>query len=102
MRPQPPPDGRQPISRSELMTATLAADNLLEQLGLETYRFAVEPRGERWDVQVEFSRNGLWTTLVLPVHHDDLVASARDEALRRTILESWRAELDAAAPASLH
>jgi len=62
---------------------------LLEQLGLDTYLFGVEPRNGSWEIYLEYEGDAGWTTRVLRVDSATLVASFSEPGARSKLLQSW-------------
>lgn len=83
-----------PLASMDLIRAREAARQLLEQLGLETYLFELEPGQERWRLLVECEVGDGWRTTALDVSREELLASAADAAIFTRLLETWRARLD--------
>ncbi len=83
------------ISTREFTQAKEATSHLLEQLGLETYVFEVEPREGPWEVHIDCALGDGWQTLTLPVDIDRLLGASSDETVRRQILKDWNERLAA-------
>ena len=48
------------LSEKKLSEARDTVQTLLEQLGLSTYLFEVEPRTDHWEVRIECAPNSVW------------------------------------------
>ena len=80
---------------ADLEKATEAASALLEELGLEAYLFAIEPRERDWELKLECAVKEGWQTVTLPVDIELLLASRTDSAARTRLLQSWGAKFTA-------
>lgn len=84
------------LSITELAEAKDAAASLLEQLGLLTYLFEVEPREDAWDMHVEcVTSTGDWQAITFPVDAHRLRTSRADAAVRKELLAQWARHLAA-------
>jgi hypothetical protein len=83
------------ISEKELTQARDTVGSLLEQLGLATYLFEVEPRADHWEVRVECAPDSGWQSSVLNVNEDWLEACRTDSQARHELLAQWRKRLAA-------
>jgi hypothetical protein len=81
------------LSQKELTEARDTVQTLLEQLGLATYLFEVEPRTDHWEVHVECAPDSGWQSSVLNVEERWLAACRTDAAARAKLLEVWRKRL---------
>lgn len=70
-----------------------AVSRLLEQLGLDAYLFGVEPRGENWEIRLEYATTSGWATRVITVDSAALVESYSDSAARSALLHTWNRAL---------
>jgi hypothetical protein len=77
-------------SGRDLEKATEAAGALLEELGLDAYLFAVEPREGDWELKVECALKEGWQMIAVPVELDLLLASRTESGARARLLQSWR------------
>jgi hypothetical protein len=77
------------LSEKELIEARDTVQGLLEQLGLSTYLFEVEPRPDHWEVRVECAPEGGWQSSVLSVDAAWLSACRTDVVARRELLDLW-------------
>jgi hypothetical protein len=82
-------------SGGDLERATEAARGLLEELHLEAYLFALEPREGDWELKLECAFEEGWQTITLPVEVELLLASRKDSAVRARLLQSWTGRLAA-------
>ena len=80
------------LSIAELARARETIAGLLEELGLETYLFEVEPRNEQWELKVDcvMAADGAWESVTLRVPREALLTSQDDAALRRRLLAEWQ------------
>lgn len=81
------------LSGYELIRAREAADAVLEEVGLDNYLFAVDPREEGWEIRVEHPVREGWEQVTLPIDRDLLLASRTDRNARRKLARSWRTRL---------
>jgi len=82
-------------SAAELEQAREAVTVLLDELGLEAYLFAVEPREANWEVKVECAVQEGWETVTLPVELRALLASRVDREARARLAQTWGTRLAA-------
>jgi hypothetical protein len=83
------------ISTVELIEAKEAANDLLEQLGLDAYLFEIEPRDERWELRIDCAIEQGWQSARLPVDKSLLLASHKESGARERLLSEWRTRLAA-------
>lgn len=83
------------LSEKQLTEARDTVQALLEQLGLTTYLFEVEPRANHWEVRVECQPDSGWQSSVLNVDPDLLTACRIDRDARDQLLDVWRQRLRA-------
>jgi hypothetical protein len=83
------------LSEKSLTQARDTVESLLEQLGLTTYLFEVEPRAKHWEVRVECAPDSGWQSSVLNVDEDWLAACRTDTQARDKLLAQWRQRLTA-------
>jgi hypothetical protein len=81
------------ITTIELAQAKEAVNTLLEQLGLATYLFDIEPRQEAWELRVDCAMPDGWQSLTFPVDKGALLRCAHDGLTRQRLLEDWREQL---------
>jgi len=81
------------ISQREIIEARDTVQALLEQLGLSTYLFEVEPRANHWEVRVECAPDSGWQSSVLNVEEKILSACRIDASARDQLLAEWRRRL---------
>lgn len=83
------------ISIGELAQAREVTGSLLNELGLKTYLFEIEPGEDYWQVKIDCAMkiDGGWQSTVLPVTKEILLASREDATAHETILDAWRARL---------
>jgi hypothetical protein len=75
------------LSHVELARTREVVNAMLEQLGLETYLFEVEPREGMWEVRVECATAaGEWLSIAVPLDHAELAASLSNDAARNRVL----------------
>jgi tRNA(Ser,Leu) C12 N-acetylase TAN1 len=82
-------------SGQDLEDATSAAGALLEEMGLEAYLFAVEPREGDWELKLECALKDGWQMIALPVDLELLLASRTERSARSRLLRNWGARLTA-------
>ena len=80
------------LSGTELAGATEAASAVLEELGLDAYLFAVEPREGSWELTLECAVDEGWQTIKLPVDVHELLESRRDAGVRSRLTARWGAK----------
>lgn len=83
------------ISEQELAEARDTVEELLTQLGLTAYLFAVEPHADHWEVRVECAPNGSWRSSVFSVEEEWLSACRSDPSARTALLAEWHKRLRA-------
>ena len=83
------------LSARNLEEAKDTVGNLLEQLGLTTYLFEVEPQADRWEVRVECALNSAWQSSVFTVEDAALRACRTDHLVRDQMLGELRKRLTA-------
>jgi hypothetical protein len=81
------------LGEKSLTQARDTVESLLEQLGLTTYLFEVEPRTDHWEVRVECAPDSGWQSSVLNVNEDRLAACRTDARARDELLAQWRKRL---------
>ncbi len=81
------------LSTVDFVKARDTVAELLDELALEAYLFEVEPRNSHWEVKVECAIREGWETVTLSIPKEVLLASADDKAIRKQVLEEWRARL---------
>jgi hypothetical protein len=81
------------LSEKALAEARDTVEGLLEQLGLTSYLFEVEPRVDHWEVRVECAPDSGWQSSVLDVDEDWLEACRTDVGARGKLLDLWRRRL---------
>lgn len=62
---------------------------LLSRIGLDEYRFALEPRGTQTLVRIEYAASDGWRSTNFMVDDADLAASRRDRRARDGLLRDW-------------
>ncbi len=82
-----------PIASAELIRARETTTRVLEELGLESYVFQIEPGEGGWELKMECSMVGGWGTLSLPIDKESLLAGSHDEAAYRRLREGLRRRL---------
>jgi hypothetical protein len=78
---------------ANLKAATQAVNELLARLGLQGYRFSLEPSTSGWDVRVEYAATGGWKSALLRVDRATLLGADLDGGQHGTLLRKWRASL---------
>lgn len=78
------------IAQEDLVRATEATKELLDELRLDTYLFEVESRGGAWQVKLECATaEGAWQTLTMTAPPGLLVTSLDDDDARRELISQW-------------
>jgi hypothetical protein len=70
--------------------ARTATERVLEQLGLGSYLFDVEPRDDGWEVKIECQGREGWKVTRVAVDRDALERSLHDGAARERLLATFR------------
>jgi hypothetical protein len=84
------------LSSIELAKSREVINDMLEQLGLQTYLFEVEPREGMWEVRVECATAaGEWQSIAVPLDPAELAASLSDDAARKRVLAKLAVHLAA-------
>jgi len=81
------------LTTRNLSEAKETVGNLLEQLGLTSYLFEIEPRADRWEVRVECARDSGWQSSVFTVEDAALRACRTDRFVRDQMLSEWHKRL---------
>lgn len=81
------------LSADGLLGARAATELVLDELGIENYRFDVEPREGAFEVFVEHDRDGAWHDVRLTEEASALIAAARDASVRAEVARRWRVKL---------
>lgn len=81
------------LSADGLLGARAATQLVLDELGIENYRFDVEPREGAFEVFVEHDRDGAWHDVRLTEDAAALIAAGRDASVRAEVARRWRARL---------
>jgi hypothetical protein len=71
-----------------------ATERLLDELGLGTYLFEVEPRDEGWQVKLEYQAREGWKVVTVAVDREWLERSLHDELARERLRERLRDQID--------
>lgn len=82
-------------SAAETEAASEATSRILNDIGLGTCHFALEPMGATWLVHVECPGQGRTMTSVLAVEHHLLYASLDDAAAYEHLRHDWTDALTA-------
>jgi hypothetical protein len=69
---------------------------LLTDLGLQNYRFDVEPQDDGWQVRLEYAADAAWREATLRIDQRGLEKAVRDSAARREIVAQWKEQLRSA------
>ncbi len=70
------------LSSAELSAAKDATGALLDELGLKTYLYEVEPEDDAWRIRVDCATGQGWQSLSVTVDKQTLLASRTDAAAR--------------------
>ena len=81
-----------PVTTTALARARENAAAVLDEFGMETYLFSIEPQDSGWVLQVECAGDGVWETISLPVP-EAFLASEDDSAAQAAVRETWRRRL---------
>lgn len=76
-------------SAAETEAASEAASRILNDIGLGSCRYALEPAGNAWLVHIECPGQGRMTTSTLSVEHHLLYASLDDVAAYEHLRHDW-------------
>jgi hypothetical protein len=84
-----------PVTTEELVTARETSSAILEELGLETYIFEVEPQDAHFELKVECAceTNGGWVSITLTVPREEMLAGFENYKLKRQLFEYWSKKL---------
>lgn len=77
------------LSSETLLQTRGAAQALLEQLGLRTFLFEVEPGEDVWRVRVECAVDSGWQSTTLDVDKLELLNSRTDNDVFQKLLTDW-------------
>ncbi len=81
------------LSAAELVAAKEATGALLDELGLSTYFFEVEPQENTWRIKVDCATKEGWQSLALTVDKQTLLQSQTDSAVRSHLMDVFRKRL---------
>ena len=83
------------ISTLDLAKARESANALLEELQLDAFLYAVEPRDDVWELTVECACqvDGGWETIMLQVPKRMLLDSFDDDNAKQRLFEYWKKKL---------
>lgn len=81
------------VTSAELALADQAAKALLEQLGLSTYLYEVEPRDGAWVLRLDCAAPDGWQSVTLALDKAQLLTSLEDTRVRDDLLAAWRRRL---------
>lgn len=81
------------LTTSNLAEAKETVGNLLDQLGLTSYLFEIEPRADSWEVRVECALDSSWQSSVFTVEDAALRACRTDRLVRDQILGEFHKRL---------
>lgn len=70
-----------------------ATERVLDELGIGTYLFDVEPRDEGFEVKVECQSAEGWKVTRVPVEREALLRSLHDPGARAALLTAFRARI---------
>lgn len=78
------------LSTTELAKAKNAVTSLLDELGLQSYLFDVEPREAQWQVKIECAApDGAWQSIQMEIDKD-LLTNSHEPGSRSKVIENWR------------
>jgi hypothetical protein len=80
------------ISTLDLAKARESANTILEELQLDAFIYAVEPRDDVWELTIECACevDGGWETIVLKVPKRMLLNSFDDDKAKQQLFEYWK------------
>ena len=83
------------ISTLDLAKARESANALLEELQLDAFLYAVEPRDDVWEITIECACqvDGGWETIMLQVPKRMLLDSFDDDMAKQRLFEYWKKKL---------
>ena len=83
------------ISTLDLAKARESANALLEELQLDAFLYAVEPRNDVWELTIECACqvDGGWETIMLQVPKQMLLDSFDDDIAKQRLFEYWKKKL---------
>lgn len=87
-------------SVSELGDARRTIEALLEELALRAYVFAVEPRDEQWELNVECATNGEWQNVRLLLDPGAVRRCTTDPGAKGELLRALTSKLGPCMPAA--
>lgn len=81
------------FTRADVANTTRAVRQVLGELGLDAYRFTVDPNGKERQVRVEYAATDGWRSTTLRVDGATLIESLDDARARGNISRQWRDRL---------
>jgi len=80
-------------SGTEIREAREAMQRILDDMGLRSFVYSIDPGEGAWQLRVEYTEDGEWQSRSASVDPVLLRASLRDEAARGRLRDSLRARL---------
>lgn len=77
------------FTRADMTNTTHTVKLLLSDIGLDEYRFALEPRGAQTQVRIEYAATDGWRSTSFVVDDTALSASRRDRRAREALAREW-------------
>lgn len=82
------------LSTTELFKAKNAVNSLLDELGLQSYLFDVEPRDQQWQVNIECAApDGAWQSIHMEIDKE-LLTNSHEPDSRSKLIEKWRGRIN--------
>ena len=81
------------LSTDELARARRVVGELLDDLGIESYLFEVEPGEGDWELWIECAISEGWSRHRVAVEKDRLLRADDDAAVRRELVRTWEKAL---------
>lgn len=83
------------LSAEELARMRVNVTSLLDELGLESFVFDIEPNPEQWEIKIECATCDGWATFRLTAESDYLLHGRDDAVAHAVLLDNWRDSLAA-------
>jgi hypothetical protein len=82
----------------EIREAREAVQRILDDIGLRSFVYTLDPKEGPWQLRIEYTDDGEWQSCTASVDPAQLRASLRDEATRERLRDALRATLRPASP----
>lgn len=86
---KPLADHSMPLLAADIRAARIAAERILEEIGLGSYVFTIELKERGWELTVECAAGEAWQAVSLPVDPAELRRSADDPGVRSELRAAW-------------